>query len=75
MEVLQATLDSQGNPRAVYPLLQANLDKLDENLAQVLRRWATEILGQAGLEQAQGIAAAIGEFSNLIQQFPLGSRI
>jgi len=35
MEVLQATADSNANPQAIYPLLQANLDKLDDNFIQI----------------------------------------
>ncbi len=74
LQVLQATSDSNGDSQIVYPLLQQNLDLLDDNLAQVLRSWATATLAEVEPEQAQGIAGVIGNFSNLIQQFPLGSR-
>ncbi|MDJ1175614.1 tetratricopeptide repeat protein, partial [Roseofilum sp. BLCC_M114] len=72
--ILKVTLDSQGDPLAVYPLLQQNLDKLDLTLAQILRAWASQKLEQVEPEQRQYIARVIGEFGNLIQQFPLGSR-
>ncbi|MEQ9666894.1 hypothetical protein [Coleofasciculus sp. G2-EDA-02] len=36
--------------------------------------WATAKLADVEAEQAQFIALVIGEFSNLIQQFPLGSQ-
>ncbi|WP_424102802.1 CHAT domain-containing protein [Moorena producens] len=74
MEVLQATEESNGNPQVVYPLLQANLDKLDDNLAVLLRYWATVILAEVEPELAESIALDIVNFSNLIQKFPLGSR-
>ena len=74
MQVLQVTADSEGNPQVVYPLLQANLDKLDDKLAQFLRVWFDGRLSEIELEQAQDIAVIISEFSNLIQQFPLGSK-
>jgi hypothetical protein len=74
MEVLQAVSDSGGNPQIVYPLFQQNLDKLDENLADILTKWATAEFKQVPLEEATYIATVIGEFANLIQQFPLGSR-
>ncbi|CAD5924968.1 CHAT domain-containing protein [Planktothrix agardhii] len=74
MEVLQAVSDSDGNPQIVDPLFQQNLDKLDENLAQTLTTWATDIFKQVPLEEATSIAADIFNFANLIQQFPLGSR-
>ncbi|MGB3510228.1 MAG: hypothetical protein WBA93_13515 [Microcoleaceae cyanobacterium] len=36
LKALQATADSNGNPEVVYPLLEANLDKLDHNFADIL---------------------------------------
>ncbi len=45
-EVMQATLDNTRNLEGVYPLLQANLDKLDDTFAQVLREWATSLLSE-----------------------------
>ncbi|NEP02084.1 MAG: tetratricopeptide repeat protein [Symploca sp. SIO2E9] len=74
MEVLQATAESGGNAEVVYPLLQANLDKLDDNLALLLRDWATATLAEVEPKQAQYIAGVIVNLSNLIGQFPLGSR-
>ncbi|MEQ8957923.1 MAG: tetratricopeptide repeat protein, partial [Coleofasciculus sp. C2-GNP5-27] len=72
LEVLQATLDSDGNPQVVYPLLQENLHLLDDNFARILSDRGTATLAEVEAEQAQAIALIIGEFSNLIQQFPLG---
>lgn len=74
MKVLQTTADSQGDPQVVYSLLQENLDKLDDNLASVLRDWATAKLLELESEQAQRMAAVIGGFSELMRQFSLGSR-
>jgi hypothetical protein len=73
-QVLQATLDSRGNPQVVYPLLQENLHLLNDNFARILYDWGTATLTEVEAEQAQAIAAVIGNFSNLIQQFPLGSQ-
>lgn len=36
IEVLQATEESGFEPQVVYPLLEANLEKLNENLTRVL---------------------------------------
>ena len=74
MEVLQATADSNHSPQVVYPLLQANLDQLDDKLALLLRDSATARLATAEPELAQRIAEIIVNFSTLIQQFPRGSR-
>ncbi len=73
-EVLQATLESLGNPQVVYPILQQNFDKLDLNFAQILQTWATSIFTEVTSEEAASFAAVIGNFGNLIQQFPLGRR-
>ncbi len=74
MKVLQTTHDSNGNAGVVYPLLQENLDKLDDNFVGLLRQWATATLPNIKPVQARVIAHDIGHFSNLIQQFPLGNR-
>ncbi|MGL4500421.1 MAG: CHAT domain-containing protein, partial [Planktothrix sp.] len=74
IEVLQVVSDSNGNPQIVYPLLQQNLDKLDENLADILTKWATAKFKEVPLEEATDIATVIVNFGNLIAQFPLGSR-
>ncbi len=74
LQVLQATLDNIGNLEAVYPLLQMNLEKLDDNFAHLLRHWAIANLSQVKPEEAQRIAEDIGNFSFLIQQFRLGSK-
>jgi tetratricopeptide (TPR) repeat protein len=72
-EVLQAAAASS-DPQRLYPLLRANADKLDQNFAQLLRRWATAVLPGADRTQARQIAAQIGNLSNTIGRFPLGSR-
>ncbi|MDF0552163.1 CHAT domain-containing tetratricopeptide repeat protein [Kamptonema sp. UHCC 0994] len=72
-EVLQAVAYNS-EPQAVYPLLSANLDKLDQHFAQLLHSWATAILSEAEPAQARRIAAQIGNLSIIIGRFPLGSR-
>ncbi|WP_228014452.1 tetratricopeptide repeat protein [Fortiea sp. LEGE XX443] len=72
--VLRTTAESKGNPQVIYPLLAANTDKLNPIFAEILQPWATNTLAEAEPEAATSIAAVIGEFSNLIQQFPLGSK-
>ncbi|MGJ5633416.1 hypothetical protein ABF638_29995, partial [Nostoc sp. CALU 1950] len=74
IEILQATADSNGDAQVIYPLLAANTDKLNNIFAELLRHWATNTLPEAEPEAATSIAAVIGELSNLIQQFPLGSK-
>ena len=74
LEVLQATVESQGNPQVVYPLLAANTDKLNLTFVKLLQDWATNTLEEAEPDAKQFFAVVIGNFSNLIQQFPLGNK-
>ena len=73
-EVLQATIESDGNPQVVYPILKQKFDKLDLNFAQILQTWATSTFTEVTSEQAASFAAVIVNFGNLIQPFPLGRR-
>jgi CHAT domain-containing protein len=74
LEVLQATAESKGNPQVVYPLLAANTDKLNLNFVKLLQVWATKKLEEAEPDAKQFFAAVIGNFSNLIREFPLGNQ-
>jgi len=73
-KVLRVTFNSKGDKNVIYPLLEVNLDKLDDNFVQLLRSWAKIALSRASFREAQDIAASLGEFSNLIAKFPLGSK-
>jgi CHAT domain-containing protein/tetratricopeptide (TPR) repeat protein len=73
-KVLQATAESEGDARVVYRLLAENTKYLNQNLAELLRRWATNKLAEVETDEAQSIAVDIVNFSNLIQQFPLGDK-
>ncbi|NET83797.1 MAG: CHAT domain-containing protein [Moorea sp. SIO1F2] len=74
LEVLQATADSRGDAQVVYPLLAENTDKINHKLAEQLRDWATSKLAEAEANEAKSLAAVIGNFSNLIREFPLGDK-
>ncbi len=74
MKILQATDESEGNPQVVYPLLNNNLEYLNQNLAELLRRWATNLFTRVETDEAQYRATVIAQFSDLIQQFHLGDK-
>ncbi len=74
MEVLQATAESEGDARRVYPLLAENTAYLNPTLAEALRHWVTRALPEMQPDEVQPIAGVIANFSNLIQQFPLGNK-
>jgi CHAT domain-containing protein len=73
-QILRVVHQSKGNSEVVYPLLQSNLDLLNESLGQLLEDWGRQTLLEVSLRKAQGIASVIGYFSNLIQVFPMGDR-
>ena len=75
IQALLVTEETEGNPEAVYPLLQKNIELLDNNFAEVLKNWAMDAISQSTTEEAEDIAATIGIFSSLIQEFPLGQRL
>jgi CHAT domain-containing protein len=74
MEALQATGESGGDAQVVYPLLQKNIKKLDGVLAEILKRWGTNVLGEDQPDEAEGLAGVIGNFGTVLQEFPLGSK-
>jgi hypothetical protein len=74
VQVLRVTAESKGDSKVIYPFLQQNLDKLDDNFADILRNWATAKCSEVEVDVAEGIALCLGQFSNCIQEFPLGSK-
>lgn len=73
-DVLRATGFSNGDASVVYPLLQANQDKLNKHFLKVLQTWAKDTLAEVKPQVAQNIAVDIANFSTLIQQFSLGNQ-
>ncbi|AOW98911.1 hypothetical protein BJP34_05105 [Moorena producens PAL-8-15-08-1] len=74
MEVLRGTADSNGDSKVVYPLLEANLDKLDDNFIDILKTWASAKLSELEPETAEFIAIVICNFSNFISDFLLDNK-
>ncbi|MBV6625329.1 MAG: tetratricopeptide repeat protein [Rivularia sp. (in: Bacteria)] len=74
IQALLITEETEGNPEAVYPLLHKNINFLDTSFAEFLQNWAIEAISESTTEEAEDIAATIGIFSSLIQEFPLGQR-
>ena len=74
LEVLQATQTSWGKAEVVYPLLQANVEKLDLNFAHLLYSWSSIQLFSGILESNYPLAATLGNFCLLVQNFTLDSK-
>lgn len=73
-EALDATSNSQANRQVVYPILEANLDKLDDDLVQVLKVWLPFSFSYLPLDKYLVYAGVINCFSDLIREFPSGSK-
>ena len=71
--VLQLVADSRGDAQQVYPFLAQHQDRLNETLLQTLPQIAAALLA-SNPEQRQYVADDLGNFGNLINQFPLGKR-
>jgi tetratricopeptide (TPR) repeat protein len=71
-QLLRATSKSNASAEEVYPILEANLDKLDMQFLQVMETWAQTTLPSLKSIIAQNIAIDIANLSTLIQQFPSG---
>ncbi|WP_228050081.1 CHAT domain-containing tetratricopeptide repeat protein [Tychonema sp. LEGE 06208] len=72
-EALQAVAGSSDSHH-LYSLLRNNLDKLDHNFAELLRCWALLVLPAANQSETRRMAALIGNLSNKIGRFPLGTK-
>jgi tetratricopeptide (TPR) repeat protein len=70
-ELLDAEYESNGNPQAVYEVLQRHLNKLDTH-AQILQEVATAWISEQP-EDAELIVVLIENISIRIQRFPLGN--
>jgi tetratricopeptide (TPR) repeat protein len=73
-KVWQATSDSDGDKKVVYPILEANQDKLNRTLVAMYPNWVHNILSQAAPEKARNVAIDLVNFSDLFDLFPLGNR-
>jgi len=73
MQVLDVIRESGGNRQVVDPLLQANLDKLDDGLTQIVQTLATTLV-TVEPQQAQSMARDLVVLGNRMQEFPLGSK-
>src|SRR4028119_32679 len=72
LALIQSLLNSPRDEQIV--ILQNNLELIDDNFTSVLREWATQTLAGMEFRQATNITINIVNFSNLIQEFPLGSK-
>jgi hypothetical protein len=72
LEVLYATFKSNGDTKIIYPLLAANVDKLENNLVKICH--CLRSIFEEEAEIAEFFVEIMGEFGTLISQFPLGDK-
>ena len=68
LQVLQKIYETHGNSHFIYPLLEANLNLLDDNFIVIFQKWAN-----AQITEMPGIEINLGKFSDLLVDFPLGN--
>ena len=72
IKALDTVAKSENNSQALYQLLEANLDKLDNSFVERLSLIKFDI-SQLGPGEAINLAARILNFSSLIEDFPKGN--
>ncbi|MEP6517572.1 CHAT domain-containing protein [Microcoleus vaginatus] len=72
-DLIESLINSP-NEEAQIAILKAKRKRIDDDFAGFLRKWVTKILAEKNFRQARDIIINIVNFSNLIQEFPLGSK-
>ncbi len=72
-DLIESLINSP-NKEAQIAILKAKGKRIDDDLAGFVRKWATKIIAEKKYRQARDIIINILKFSNLIQEFPLGSK-
>ncbi|MDQ2099233.1 MAG: CHAT domain-containing protein [Tychonema bourrellyi B0820] len=74
LQVLRVTAESGGDHNVIHPLLRDNLNLINDNFAVFLRNWVREALPNLDSQEQISLIAIVATFSDVIGQFPLGSR-
>lgn len=73
-KILQVTEKGLEQGHIVYLLLEKNLEKLNDNLVEVLRDWATSSLPRIAPSEVEKKAKALSVFSYFIREFNQGNK-
>ncbi len=74
-QLLQVEINSDSDPKVVYPFLAQHTDRLNLTFAAVVQQWFHSQLDPDNSEINQALAALFNSLANKLQQFPLGSRL
>ena len=72
--LIQTGYESNISAQVIYPLLEANLDRLDNNFAQLLEDWALQTLSTLEGVEALKIAVLIGNLCIQLAEYPQGNQ-
>jgi tetratricopeptide (TPR) repeat protein len=74
LEALQLVAENQGNPQQIYSVWAQQQAQFDSTLLEILPQVVAQLF-ERDAEQRAFLAAVLSKFGNLIQQFPLGTRL
>ncbi|MEG4808575.1 CHAT domain-containing protein [Microcoleus sp. F8-D3] len=72
-DLIESLINSP-NKEAQIAILKSKGKRIDDDFADFLRKWGTKIIAEKNFRQVRDIIINIFNFSNLIQEFPLGSK-
>jgi hypothetical protein len=72
VQLIQSTLDSNGDPCVVNPLIQANLPLMNYELEDELNLWWKGVVKSEDKEQQHALAKALEKLGDLLRVFPFG---
>ncbi len=73
LKALQLVADSQGDPQQVYPVWITQQNQFTAELLTVLPQVGKQLFAQYPKQKSE-IASVLGDFANLLCQFPSGTR-
>jgi CHAT domain-containing protein len=74
-EILWAIAQHKNNPQAVYPLLKANLDQLNDNFYEQFNYWINfSLLNNVSTTEKLALTKGIVDFCIMLWAFPFGNR-
>jgi CHAT domain-containing protein len=74
LNLLQTTYDSDGNPQVMLPFLLENLEKINEELLEDLRKFRESNLLKLSDDRSVGFAYSLGTLSDILMDFRQGER-
>lgn len=74
MELYQTVIDTNGDEQAAYQVLEANLDKLNDEFAAQINCWVEIIFPDLTLEQVEATINVLLRINNWLSELPIGNK-